>query len=216
MNVKLDQVSLTLLPEKALFLERTRTLFLADLHLGKEHALMETGPALPGEHSINDQSKIIGLIKAYNCGELIILGDFVHSPKSAKAHKSELLEAFLNSVKQTGCQAYLVPGNHDRLSHSFWQEMAIELIPEGSVVHGLSLFHEPPTTKKISWLAGHIHPAVYLQGRTRDRIRISCFWLQDGGLVLPAFGSLTGGFVVKPSATDRIYISDGTQVVQVD
>jgi metallophosphoesterase superfamily enzyme len=35
-------------------------------------------------------------------------------------------------------------------------------------------------------------------------------------LVLPAFGRLTGGFVVKPSATDRIYISDGTQVVQVD
>ena len=216
MKVKLDQVPLTLLPEKAVYLEKTRTLFLADLHLGKEHALMETGPALPGEHSANDQRKIIDLITTYNCAELIILGDFVHSPKSAKAHKSELLDAFLNSVSQTGCQVYLVPGNHDRLSATFWQELPIKLIPEGSIVHGLSLFHEPPTKGNTSWLAGHIHPAVFLQGQTRDKIRTCCFWLQDSGLVLPAFGSLTGGFAVKPSITDRIYISDGNQVVQVD
>lgn len=216
MKVKLGQVALTLLPEKAVYLEKTRTLFLADLHLGKEHALMETGPALPGEHSANDQRKIIDLITAYNCAELIILGDFVHSPKSAKAHKGELLENFLNSVSQAGCQACLVPGNHDRLSESFWQELPIKLIPEGSIVHGLSLFHEPPIEENTAWLAGHIHPAVYLQGQTRDRIRACCFWLQGSGLVLPAFGSLTGGFVVKPSATDHIYISNGTQVVQVD
>jgi uncharacterized protein len=216
MKVNFDQLTLILLPEKAVYLEQTKTLLIADLHLGKEHALMDAGSALPGMHSANDQKKIIDLIKAYNCTELVILGDFIHSPKSAKAHKSDLLETFSSSIKKTGCQAYLVPGNHDRLSQSFWQDLGVNTIREGSIVHGLSLFHEPPPEgTREPWLAGHIHPAIYLQGPARDRLRIPCFWQQGKSLVLPAFGSLTGGFVVKPSATDRIYISNGTQVVHL-
>ena len=46
-------------------------------------------------------------------------------------------------------------------------------------------------------LSGHLHPVITLSGRTGDRARLPCFCIAKDEIVLPAFGSFTGGAPVQ-------------------
>lgn len=68
----------------------------------------------------------------------------------------------------------------------------------------------PPLT-----LCGHIHPAVSLRDMTRRRERAPCFWLSSGVLVLPAFGSFTGGKAINPRPGDAVFAVGPDAVLRV-
>lgn len=64
-------------------------------------------------------------------------------------------------------------------------------------------------------IAGHLHPAVRLEGRGRDRLRLPCFWVRPTQCILPAFGGLTGSGRVRPRSGDRIFVVGDGQVAEV-
>jgi len=94
-----------------------------------------------------------------------------------------------------GCPLELIGGNHDQGS---WFE---GLPAKPSWRYGpLWLSHEPctPADPALLNVAGHVHPVAVL-GHGSDRLRLPCFALHKPKqqLLLPAFGSLTGGYAVS-------------------
>ena len=85
-----------------------------------------------------------------------------------------------------------VAGNHDGLTGGAWGgEVADELAVDGIVFRHQSLAHE--TRPEIS---GHFHPKLRINVRGRPIAR-PCFAGDARRLILPAFGSLTGGLAAE-------------------
>jgi metallophosphoesterase superfamily enzyme len=57
-----------------------------------------------------------------------------------------------------------------------------------------------------------VHPVLRLRGRGRMGAgpAVPCFWVGRRVLVLPGFGTFTGGAAVRPVGGDRVYaVADG-------
>jgi metallophosphoesterase superfamily enzyme len=48
-----------------------------------------------------------------------------------------------------------------------------------------------------------------------DALRLPCFVVGPHRMILPSFGSFTGGHVVRPEAGDRIFVTSGEAVHSV-
>ncbi|MBC7622262.1 MAG: DEAD/DEAH box helicase, partial [Aeromicrobium sp.] len=106
-------------------------------------------------------------------------------------------------------------GNHDAKAGDPPIAWRMDCIDEGAVVGPFCLAHHPEPDARGYVLAGHIHPAIRLQGRANDALRLPCFWFGQAVAVLPAFGEFTGTYTVKPRAGDRVYVAADGQVVEV-
>ncbi len=68
------------------------------------------------------------------------------------------------------------------------------------------------TTAALFTIAGHLHPTISLRGPSGDRLSGRCFVAAPGLLVLPAFGSFTGGHRVTPSRDMQLWLAEGEAV----
>lgn len=186
---------LWLLPSGAVWWPASHTLFAADLHLGKGAAFRAQGQPVPRGSSANTLGRLRAELVAQDAQRLVVLGDFWHGPAGVTA-------ALLNEVAALvqDFDTLLVLGNHDRFAHrgdAARLPLRAELGP--LALGGLWAAHEPAAAEAPGFtLAGHVHPAVWLGSRAGDQLRRPCFVHQRQGLVLPAFGSLTGSWVLRP------------------
>ena len=64
-------------------------------------------------------------------------------------------------------------------------------------------------------ICGHWHPIVKIADGKRTSLRLPCFLLRGNTLVLPAYGSFTGGAVLKYGSGDRIFVALRDEVIEV-
>jgi metallophosphoesterase superfamily enzyme len=72
--------------------------------------------------------------------------------------------------------------------------------------------HEPAADlqtprRDLFTIGGHLHPTVALQSPSGDRLADRCFLHAEATLVLPAFGSFTGGHRVAYADGMRLWIA---------
>lgn len=80
--------------------------------------------------------------------------------------------------------------------------------PPGVPPHPAPADHPPP----LPFLAGHIHPVTRLAA-AGERLRLPCFLLYETGIVLPAFGSFTGGRLFpRQSGLTRTAVFEGALI----
>ena len=72
--------------------------------------------------------------------------------------------------------------------------------------------HDPAAHPEGYVLAGHIHPVLQLR-RKGGGGRVPVFWQRPDTLVLPSFGSFTGGAEIQAEAGDRLYIAGPERVL---
>jgi metallophosphoesterase superfamily enzyme len=84
-----------------------------------------------------------------------------------------------------------VAGNHDGLTGGAWGGA----IADALCVDGIMLRHQCCPDEARPEISGHFHPKLRLQLRGRPVSR-PCFAHDAKRLILPAFGSLTGGLDV--------------------
>jgi len=99
-------------PEKVIYWPATRTLLVADLHLGKEHAFNRAGIPIPQGPSDSTLSKLMQLVDKSAAERLIVLGDFMHAAPSADEPWLTSLRRALN-LRAT-LDMHIVAGNHDK------------------------------------------------------------------------------------------------------
>lgn len=68
-----------LLAERALHWPRARTLFVADVHLGKTAAFRAGGVPLPGGTTAADLARLSAVLAATCAERLVVLGDLLHA-----------------------------------------------------------------------------------------------------------------------------------------
>ncbi len=203
-------VELQLLPERALWWPQRRTLFIADLHLGKAATYRALGQPVPGGTTQENLDRLSALIVRHSPHQLIFLGDFLHA---AAARTASVMAALAQWREQhVGVVMTLVRGNHDSRAGDPPASLQIEVVDEPYLLGPFALCHHPQLHATHFVLAGHVHPVCRLSGRGRDSLRMPCFVATEGQAVLPAFGEFTGGWMVEAEVGRRLYPVGGDVV----
>jgi DNA ligase-associated metallophosphoesterase len=193
---------LELLAQRAVWDPERKLLFVADLHLGKAEVFQGFGVPLPSDGDGATLNPLLGLVHELQPREVMVLGDLIHSRLGLTADLRQKIAALPALMK---CPLRLIGGNHERGSwlEGLGQEPSQEVGPWW-------LSHAPEPRPGLLNLCGHRHP-VAVVGDAVDRLRVPCFAFdpEQATLVMPAFGSLTGGHPCPPQ--ERLWlVAEGT------
>ena len=199
---------LTLLAEKAVFLAASRTLLVADAHIGKAVSFRALGVPVPRGTTSETLAALSALIATWRARRVVFLGDFLHS---ARSHAAATLGAVARWRREhASLELVLVRGNHDDRAGDPPPYLGMRVVDEPLELDGFALCHHPRPRRGAYVLAGHLHPCLSLGGRSFDHLRLPCFWLGDDVGVLPAFGAFTGMHPIHAGGSDRVFaIADG-------
>jgi DNA ligase-associated metallophosphoesterase len=200
--------ALTLLPEKAAFLAASRTLLVADAHIGKAVSFRALGVPVPRGTTSETLDLLSSLVATWHARRVVFLGDFLHSER---AHAPATLGRVARWRRaHASLELILVRGNHDSRAGDPPAYLDMRVVDEPFALDGFALCHHPRPRRGAYVLAGHLHPCVSLGGRGFDHLRLPCFWLGDDVGVLPAFGAFTGMHPIAAGVDDRVFpIADG-------
>lgn len=179
---------------RGIYWEEEKTLLIADLHLGIP---------IPGSIIENDLLRLSDLIHQFNPERLIILGDLFHNTYNGDREFFRNWRDQFRTMKIT-----LIQGNHDILPQEQYFDLDIELIPEYLEIGPFCFTHKPAVGKvpeKIWVVCGHVHPSVELTGKTKQAIKLPCFYLGASHLILPSFSETTASSKINPKEVDAIY-----------
>jgi uncharacterized protein len=213
LTVEVGGETLELLPQKAVFLPRTRTLLIADAHFGKAVSFRKLGVPVPRGTTSTNLALLSALVAQQQARRIVFLGDFLHSERS---HAASTLGALARwRGEHATLDLVLVRGNHDDRAGDPPPSLGFEVVDEPCIEGGLVFCHHPSPQAAGYALAGHLHPCVSLGGRAYDHLRLPCFHFGASVGVLPAFGDFTGMFPVRPEPGDRLYAIADAEVVEV-
>ena len=206
-------VELYLLGERAVWMPRSHTLIVADVHLGKGTAFRKFGLPVPAGSSDKSLSRLTNLIESTAAQHLLILGDLIHARAS---HDDRLHDAFLDWRKTHGELAMtLVRGNHDRSAGRLSADWNVNEVEEPWLNDGLNFCHAPEHPLD-ALLAGHIHPVFAVRDFDRSSVSLPCFVVERQRILLPAFGNFTGGHRIHRGPDREIYIAGGQIIRKVE
>ena len=195
-----------------------KTLVFADLHLGIEYELLNSGISVPSQTN-NILREIISSIREFNPMDVVFLGDIKHNIPMMSAQERREIPKFFGELSDL-VDIYVVKGNHDG--------NLIEILPrrenvflydgKGFSHRGVGFFHghAHPSEEVISCKVGvmaHNHPVVKLTDGLRA-VKTLRVWVRAPVikerllerydrvsmgelLVMPAFNDLCGGMAVN-------------------
>lgn len=179
-DFRLCETALTALPSGALYWAEQGVLVVSDLHLGKsERIARRSGVLLPPYEVTETLSRLDADIATTAPRLVICLGDSFDDLEAADLAEDHAL--WLTRL-MAGRRWVWIEGNHD--------PGPVDLGGE----HRTELTLGPLTFRHIALLgargevSGHYHPKMRVAGQSRR-----CFLLDGARLILPAFGTYTGG-----------------------
>jgi DNA ligase-associated metallophosphoesterase len=216
-SIEIAGETLTLMPERAAYWARTRTLFIADTHFGKAASFMAGALAfsrrVAESSTADDLARLDRALARTGAQKLIILGDFFHARGGRAPSVMDALSAW--RAAQPDLAIYNVRGNHDRHAGDPPDEWHIQIAAPPTPGPVFVLCHEPIPPERGYALAGHLHPAIQMVGAGRQAVMLPCFWFGAKVGVLPSFGGFTGFGVVTPARGDQVYVIADDQVMRV-
>lgn len=202
---------LVLLPERAAWWERSRTVLVTDMHLGKSATFRGAGVPVP-ETTRADLMRLDYIIGRTRAERLVILGDLIHARSGRVAASMDAFCEWRGTRRELCVE--LIRGNHDQRAGDPPPEWCIGC-NTGPVMDGAFVYrHDPGEDERGYMLCGHLHPAVRMHGNGGS-LRAPCFWFGERCGVLPAFGSFTGASVVRPRRGDRVFAVGEGSVIEV-
>ncbi|MCS7116124.1 MAG: metallophosphoesterase [Nitrososphaerales archaeon] len=189
-------------PWPALFIERTNTLVVADLHIGLEDEREIKGVHIPTTLLPKILNAIINPVKETGCSRLVIAGDVKH--EFGKPTEAEWwgVKRLFKALREVGCEIEVVKGNHDNYIIYILKELGIKLhrssllIDRFLIKHG----HEPlqDDEKRMKQIIiGHEHPVIAIKDDVGVKHRFKAFLHGKLGnkviTVLPSISPLAYG-----------------------
>lgn len=205
--------TLTLLPQYAVHWERERTLFVADVHLGKAATFRARGVPVPSGGTARDLSRLTALLKATEATRLIVLGDLFHAKLGRTPEMIDAVTEWRGS--HINIEMMLIRGNHDRAAGRVPEQWDMREENECYQAGPFQLMHHIDCELDRPSLAGHVHPVVHIQDYDRSCVRVPCFVQDEMMLMLPAFGTFTGGGAISPEKGRTIFLATGQRVVKM-
>lgn len=191
-----------LLPQKALYWPRERTLVVADIHFGKAAAFRALGVPVPRGTTTENLDGLDAIMDIVPTVHIVFLGDFLHA---RAAHAEATLGAMVQwRARHPSLALTLVRGNHEKHAGDPAAVLGIRMVDEPWAMGPFAFCHHPDRAASGYVLAGHVHPACRISTRI-DSIRLPCFVVGPQRMILPSFGAFTGGHVLRPEAGDAIF-----------
>ena len=199
MEINFMDNSFVLDPSGCLYWREESLLVVSDLHLekGSSYAVKKSLFIPPYDTQATLETLALRILD-WQPKTVISLGDSFHDedaatrlPNSYKQHLSQLMQ---------GRDWIWVSGNHDPsppkdLGGTFCEEIHIG---------NLNFCHEPKLEFKAGEIAGHLHPSARIRQRGKS-IRRRCFIADEKRMIMPAFGSFTGGLNVLDEAYSDLF-----------
>lgn len=173
------------LPSGALHWPGESTLVVSDLHLGKsERMARRGGPMLPPYEVMETLDRLLDDIAKTRPRCVICLGDSFDDLTAARATHNAVAQRLAPAL--AGRRWIWIEGNHDPGPVDLSGEHLAEI-----TLGPLTFRHiaQPTGPGEIS---GHYHPKARLRLRGRAITR-RCMLIDDTRLILPAYGTYTGG-----------------------
>jgi DNA ligase-associated metallophosphoesterase len=177
--------NLIALPSGALWWPEAGLLTVSDLHLGKsERIARRGGTLLPPYETLDTLTRLDADIAATDPAAVICLGDSFDDMGAAAALDRPFRDWIARLV--AGRDWTWITGNHDPLPTGMGGVAA------DGVTCGPLTFRHIATEDGTFEISGHYHPKAALSVRGR-RISRPCFLRDATRLILPAYGTYTGG-----------------------
>ena len=210
LTTALDGERVTLLAERALYWPRERTVFVADVHLGKAAAFRAGGVPLPRGSTAADLARLTRVLERTGASRIVVLGDFIH----AKAGRvPALAEAFARwRIQHAAIDVMLVRGNHDARAGDPPAAWNVGCVDEPFALPPFLACHRITQPASGYALCGHVHPGVRVHGSGEQSARLPCFVLGARRAILPAFGRFTWLADVLPAPRERIVVIAGREL----
>ena len=197
--------------DRTLHWPRARTLLVADAHIGKAATFRAGGIFVPRGTTTDAFARLDEALARTGATRLVFLGDLLHAREGRSADTLRVVSEWRSS--HASLDVVLVRGNHDRAAGDPPESLGIGCVDPPMIEPPFALVHHPKLIDGLFTLAGHVHPAVRLTGPGRQYARLPCFWIRNGGAVLPAFGDFTGVGIIEPTDDDRLFaIADGAVI----
>lgn len=162
-SIRWAEEKLWLRPERAVYWPRQATLFVADLHLGKDATFRAAGIGLPPGSAAKDLARLSATLTATGAERLVILGDFFHARPGRTAETHAAIAAW--RARHNTLAVVLVRGNHDRHAGEPLAEWRIASAGESFALPPFVCHHEPlpyPSVDTGYVLAGHVLSLIHI------------------------------------------------------
>jgi len=199
---------LELCVERAIWWAQHKTIFVADLHLGRSSPVTPQDAA-PILHSL---ARISALVEQYSATRVVFLGDMFHMKRNYNEYVLRIVAEWRKNLHDV--QIILVRGNHERVLGDPPPELHIDCVDPGYSEAGLTFLHEPRHSDHYS-LCAHLHPNILVPSTRVAAEAVPCFVLGSSYLVLPAFDDLQPGRIIRKMPDEAYaYIQNGQVVMQ--
>ena len=205
---------IVLRPGRAAFLPKISTVVCSDIHLGKAATFRHAGMPIPEGSAQYDLQRLTDIVQTRRAQRLLITGDLFHARSGCTQQVLDEFSAFCEQVSQShDTRIVLVLGNHEQsLGKKFRpHEIGIKRCEEEIIEPPFRFVHDQKShsdTRSVYFtIAGHVHPTVTIKRHRGDRLTCRCFATTGTTLLLPAFGSFTGGHTIRPSNLTRIWLA---------
>jgi len=179
----------------ALFFELENTLVISDIHWGYAEVHRNQGNLFPLWGDLEIARRIDALLKIYQPGRMIWLGDSLHGAKGQRAAEHYLAALDLR------LEVVLIGGNHDRR----WKKELRDSFRLGDyLLHHGDQFKDVPTG--VCEVVGHWHPALTHRDGAGLSLKLPVLVEQPRRLILPAFSPWSKGTDWEAGAGDELWI----------
>ncbi len=197
-TLTLNGATLRALGSGALWYPDAQILTVSDLHLGKsERMARRTGKLLPPYETLDTLTRLTSDLETTSPKTVICLGDSFDD----RLAEAALPDPFRTTLTQmiAGRKWVWIEGNHDPGP----TELAGTHL--ASYSHGpLSFRHIADPNAGAGEVSGHYHPKFTLQTKGKSITR-AAFLYDETRLILPAYGTYTGGLRSTDPAFDPLF-----------
>ena len=208
-SISIHRHTFDLHPSGAVFWQEKKTLLLADVHLGKVAHFRKNGIPVPRKAEGAFYTKMETLFDTFPIERVLFLGDLFHSNQNNEWH------LFAAWIKQQKAAMVLVEGNHDVIPAWKFEQLGLKVM-ESLTEEAFFFTHFPIAHESHFVFCGHVHPGVKLKGGGLQRLSLPCFFKSHNQLILPAFGAFTGLHLLQAKEGDRVFVTTGNEVVEVN
>lgn len=197
---RLADTLLYALPSGGLYWPDQALLCVSDLHFGKSERMARRGGALlPPYETRATLQRLDDDLEATRAQQVICLGDSFDD--LATAEGLDLDDQLWLTRLMAGRSWIWIEGNHDagpvELGGSHRADLSLGQLQFRHIA-----------TKETPEISGHYHPKARLSGRS-----YRCFLLDKQRLILPAYGTYTGGLWSHDAALDQLMQPDALALV---
>lgn len=181
-----------------LFWRSENTLVVSDLHLEKGSSFAKKGMMVPPYDTGETLNRLAARIDYWQPKRIISLGDSFHDPL---AHE-RLLQTHVDHIQrlQQNREWVWICGNHDPNAPDNLGGVSASQFQMGP----LTFRHEPQSGTQNGEIAGHLHPAGKIIRRKKS-VRRPCFVTDSARLIMPSFGTYTGGLNIRHKAFNDLF-----------